>query len=75
MAKFVRKNLDPTGSYTLAYKRGTDEFGQPKITETVRIAGRDVFETDDKKLIEILKNDPEIIEFNKKTQIEANEEE
>lgn len=75
MAKFIRKNIDPAGVYNLAYKTGINkDTGQPEITETIKIEGRTVYETDDKKLIEILRNDPEIIEFNKKTQIEANEE-
>jgi hypothetical protein len=73
MAKFIRKNVDPAGQYTLAYKTGINpDTGMPEIKETITIAGRDVFETDDKRLIEILKNDPEIVEFNKNTKIEVN---
>jgi hypothetical protein len=71
MANFIRKNTDPAGTYHLAYKVGPDENGVPKIVEAIRIEGKTIFSTDDKKLIEILRNDPEIIEINKKTQIEA----
>ena len=76
MAKFIRKNLDPNGRYNLAYKTGINpDTGMPEIKETIVIEGRDVFETDDKRLIEILKNDPEILEFNNKTKIEIRGEE
>ena len=73
MANFIRKNIDPAGIYHLAFKVGTDDMGQPKITQEIKIEGRTVYSTDDKKLIDILRNDPEIIEVDKKTQIEANE--
>lgn len=74
MAKFIRKNVDPAGRYNLAYKTGRNpDTGMPEIKETIVIEGRDVFETDDKKLIEILKKDPEIIEFTKNTRIESAE--
>jgi hypothetical protein len=76
MAKFIRKNLDTAGIYHLAYKTGRNaDTGQPEIAETIKIEGRSVYETDDKKLIEILKNDPEILEYNQKTKIEVNDEE
>lgn len=76
MAKFIRKNLDPQGKYHLAFKVGRNaDTGQPEIAESIVIEGRAVYETDDKKLIEVLKNDPEIVEFNGKTKIEVNEEE
>lgn len=73
MARFMRKNVDPAGKYVLAYKVREDEHGTPKIEEVV-IEGRTIYDTDDKKLIEIFRNDPEIVEINKKTQIEANDE-
>ena len=73
MAKFMRKNPDPTGKYYLAYKVRDDEFGNPKVEE-ISIEGRNILDTDEKKLIEILKTDPEIVEVNKKTQIEATDE-
>ncbi|MDX9856103.1 MAG: hypothetical protein RBS86_04810 [Candidatus Moranbacteria bacterium] len=72
MAKFIRKNNDPSGVYHLAYKTGINaDTGQPEIREEIKIEGRQIFNTDDKKLIEILKNDPEILEFDKNTKIEV----
>ncbi len=71
----MRKNIDPFGIYNLAYKTGINaDTGIPEIRETITIEGRTIFDTDDKKLIEIFRNDPEIVEVNKNTQIEADEE-
>jgi hypothetical protein len=75
MAKFVRKNIDPNGTYHLAYKVGTNELGQSEIKKEVVIIGREILDTDDKKLIELLKTDPEIVEFDPTTTIEPNGEE
>jgi len=72
MAQFIRKNPDTAGRYHLAYKQEIDENGKPKISKEIVIEGRMVFDTDDKELIEILRNDPEIEEFDKKARIIAN---
>lgn len=71
MAGFIRKNIDPFGKYHLAYKMETDEHGKEKIEKQITIEGRTILETTDKDLIEILRNDPEILEVDKKAQIIA----
>lgn len=63
MARFVRKHPDASGTY-LADFRG----------DLLKIEGRSVYETDDKKTIEFLRADPEVVEVNNKTQIESTEE-
>jgi len=74
MAKFIRKNIDPNGTYNLAYKTGINpDTGLPEITQSVVIEGRSIYSTDDKKLIDILRKDPEILEVNKNATIESNE--
>jgi len=72
MAKFIRKNIDAQGVYRLAVREYQGEDGVMKVEE-LKIEGRNIFETDDKRIIEMLKKDPEIEEVNKKTQIEAND--
>ena len=71
MPQFMRKNPDPSGNYHLAYKEELDENGVPKISQEVKIEGRMIFDTNDKELIEILRNDPEISEVDKKARIIA----
>ena len=66
MAKFVRKHPDPTGSYRAAYKEGKKEDGTPTVAKTILIEGRTVYSTDDKKEIEFLRSDPEVVEVEKK---------
>lgn len=48
--KFVRKNDEPFGIHGIA-------IGD----ETITIRGREIYETDDKEIIEELKKDPEIV--------------
>lgn len=48
--KFTRKNKDSFGSYGLSFNG-----------EQVKIAGRDIYDTDDKKLIEVMKGDSELV--------------
>jgi hypothetical protein len=74
MPQFVRKNLDPNGRYHLAYKTGRDENGMPTIENEIKIEGRTILKTEDKDLIKILRNDPEIAEVDKKAQIIAERE-
>lgn len=67
MAKFQRKNNNPDGIYYCAYKVGiNDDTGNPEIKKTITIRGRDVYETDDRKEIEFLQKDPEVVEVVKK---------
>ncbi len=73
MANFVRKHVNPYGIYHAAYKTGVDENGNPKIIREIRIEGREIFATDDKKIIEFLRNDPEIVEIDRDTMIEPTE--
>jgi len=75
MANFIRKNNHPNGRYEAAFKSGVNDAGTPIVEETIRIEGREVYSTDDKKKIDFVRNDPEIMEISKKTQIETNEEE
>ena len=70
MANFIRKHVNPFGTYYAAYKTGEDENGNPKIIREIKIEGRDIFATDDKKVIEFLRNDPEIVEIDRDTVIE-----
>lgn len=69
MAKFVRRHPDASGSHTIIV-REREVSGKPEL-EKIVITGREVYETDDKKEIEILMNDPEIMELTKKTKIEV----
>lgn len=73
MANFIRKNNNPAGRYHASYKIGMNEVGQTVETETIDIEGREIYSTDDKKKIDFLRNDPEIIEIDKKTKIEMAE--
>jgi hypothetical protein len=75
MAKFQRRNPDPSGKYHLVYKMTTDEAGEPKIGREIVIEGREVFETDDKRLIEVMRKDEEIEEVRENTTIEPKEKE
>ena len=71
MANFIRKHVNPFGTYYAVLKVGTDENGNPKITKEIKIEGREVFSTDDKKIIEFLRSDEAIIEVDKATMIES----
>lgn len=71
MANFMRRHVNPSGTYFCAYKVEDDENGVAKITKEIKIEGREIFSTDDKKMIEFLRNDPEIVEVDKKTMIET----
>lgn len=73
MAKFQRRNPDPSGKYHLVFKMTTDEAGEPKIGEEIIIEGREVYETDNKRLIEIFRKDEEIEEVKEGTTIEPDE--
>lgn len=53
----------------------TDEAGEPKIGREIVIEGREVFETDDKRLIEVMRKDEEIEEVRENTTIEPKEKE
>jgi hypothetical protein len=64
MAKFVRKHPDASGTYQACFR---EKNGVP---EHISIVGRQVYETDDKKEIEFLRIDPEVIEVSGKTRIE-----
>lgn len=70
MANFIRKHIDPAGTYRLAFQVGSNEMGQPEIKKEIVIQGREIFSTDNKKLIEVLRKDPEIEEFEGETTIE-----
>lgn len=70
MAKFIRKHLNPFGVHYAVLKVGTDENGNAKITKEIRIEGREVFSTDDKKVIEYLRNDEAVVEVEKDTTVE-----
>lgn len=67
----MRRHVNPSGTYFCAYKVEDDENGVAKITKEIKIEGREIFSTDDKKMIEFLRNDPEIVEVDKKTMIET----
>lgn len=69
MARFQRKHPDASGVYRACLREKADG-----TLEELKITGREIFETDAKATIEFLRNDPEIIEVNKKTQIESEEE-
>ncbi len=75
MAKFIRKHLNPFGTYYAAYKVGTDENGNAKIVKEIKIEGREVFSTDDKKVIEFLRKDEAVVEIDKETVIEPQNDE
>lgn len=64
MAVFIRKHPGP-GIYQAAFREKQDG-----TIEHITLENRDFFETDDKKTIEFLRNDPEIEEVDKKTMIE-----
>lgn len=67
MAKFVRKHPG-FGVYQAVLRERADG-----TLEHLKIEGREVFETDDKKTIEFLRNDPEVVEFKGETVIETTE--
>lgn len=71
--KFMRKNPDASGVHTICLGERETE-GRP-VLEKIKIQGRDIYDTDNKKEIELLKNDPEVVEVNNKTKIEVNSEE
>lgn len=64
MATFVRKHPGH-GTYQAAYKENSDGS-----IEHIKIEGRDYYETDNKKIIEFLREDPEVEEVDKSTLIE-----
>lgn len=64
MANFRRKSNSIDGSATIFVN---DE-------ETIKIEGRGIYSTDDKREIAILRKDSEIEEINGKTKIEPNSE-
>jgi hypothetical protein len=67
MARFRRKHPDASGTHRIMMKeRGT-------TVDQIVIEGRDIYETDDKREIEILMADEMVEEVNKKTKIEINE--
>ena len=66
----MRKNADTGGMYQIALKEGKDSNGQATVKEKIKIEGRSIFETKDKKTIEILKNDKELIELDNKEEEE-----
>lgn len=68
MANFKRKSNDMDGVFTLHV--GND------FEPDIKIVGRAVYETDDKKEIEALKNDPNIVEIevNRKGKVKIIEE-
>ena len=68
MAKFMRKNPDASGMYRACIREKNDG-----TLEHLEISGRTIYSTDDKKEIEFLSKDPEIIEVNGKTKIEVDE--
>ncbi len=67
MARFVRKHPG-AGVYQAAFRERPDGS-----LDHIKIENRDVFETDDKKTIEFLRNDPEVVEFTGETTIESKE--
>ena len=69
MAKFVRKHPDASGTYIAAYREKANGG-----IEEIKIEGRTVFETDDKKMIEFLRADEAIVEVHGKTKIEQDAE-
>jgi hypothetical protein len=69
MATFIRRHPGP-GIYQAAFKEKADG-----TLEHITLENRDFFETDDKKMIEFLRNDPEIEEVDKKTLIESQNDE
>lgn len=66
MARFQRKHEDTAGVHVLAL--GEHENGTVK---EIRIEGRQIFETDSKREIELLRADPMVVELDKKTKIET----
>ena len=48
MANFIRKHVNPFGTYYAAYKTGEDENGNPTIIQEIKIEGRNIFATDDR---------------------------
>lgn len=70
MANFIRRHVNPFGTHYAIFKTGVDENGNAKIVREIKIEGRDIFSTDDKKIIEFLRNDPEVVEVDRDTMIE-----
>ena len=69
MANFIRKNPDSSGVYYGAFRSNEDG-----TLDEIKIEGRSIYSTDDKKRIEFLRKDQEIVEVDKGTQIEATDE-
>jgi len=65
MAKFTRRNPDSGGTYQAFFREKNGS------AEHISISGRSIYETDDKRKIEFLRNDPEISEVITKTRIET----
>ena len=66
----MRKNADTGGIYQIALKEGKDSNGQPTVKEKIKIEGRSIFETKEKKTIEILRKDEELVELEKEEEEE-----
>lgn len=65
MAKFMRKHPDSAGTAYVVLK----ETAEGKL-ETLSLSGRDVYETDSKRIIETLRNDEAFVEVTGQTAIE-----
>ena len=74
MARFMRKNEDTGGIYQRIIKEGRDEHGAPTVADKIKITGRGIYETKDKKLIKDLREDPELVEIEKGDEEEPKEE-
>lgn len=72
MAKFARKNPDSAGMHMIKVKERIENGKM--VTDRIILKGRELYDTDNKKEIELLTNDPEVVEVNKKTKIEINSE-
>lgn len=65
MARFMRKHPDTAGVAYVVTKENSDGS-----LETVKVEGRDIYETDSKRVIELLKQDENFVEVNGETVIE-----
>lgn len=68
MARFMRRHEDAAGSHIVVTGENADG-----TLKDIRLEGRQIYETDSKRDIEILRADPEVVELDKKTTIEPNE--
>lgn len=65
MARFMRKHPDAAGVAYVVTKENSDGS-----LETIKVEGRDIYETDSKRIIEQLKHDEAFVEVNGETVIE-----